>query len=433
MDRKIVVQVAGALLRWTTLGRLGTRTVGKDVRKIVNGIETTADARAGAIAQAKRAILEELSVYLEQRGVIGADASGNEDAVAVSSGLVNTHVVQDKVFRTAQGEGVRITVKGRVNSIGLQKRVRRLLGDSMQMERLRATQCQNSWLLEEYGDLEERNRRIAGLGRPSEQGELRKAFDDSTRKLSAQEQLDKAQALWDGLEYRDAKMAIDYINEAIQLVPDYPLYRFYRGNANYYWEQYEPALRDFGKAIELDPRYAEAFNNRGNVHYRLRDYPRAIEEYDQAVLHNPDYADAMNNRGNACYKQGHFDQALDCYGRALALSPDNALYYNNRAISHDGLGQSDQALEDYARAIALDPALATAYFNRGRIHARSGNHREAIEDFDRTISLERRHAEAYFERGNTYKAMGHQSGARRDWRKAAKRGHQEARHLAKRG
>jgi len=429
MDRKIVVQVAGALLRWSTLGRMGTRTVGKDVRKIVEGIETTADARAGAIARAKREVLEEMGAYLERRGVVGADESGREDAVAVSSTLMDTSVVRDKVFRSAQGEGVRIVVKGRVNTIGLQKRVRRLLGDSMQMERLRATQRHNSQLLEEYGNLEERNRRIAELGRPSEQGELRKAFDDTTRKLTAQEHLDKAQALWDGLEYRDHKMAIDYINEAIKLVPDYPLYHFYRGNANYYWEQYQPALRDFGQAIALNGQYAEALNNRGIVHYRMGDYPPAIADYEQAVLHKPDYADALNNHGNACYKQRNFEQALDYYGRALALDPGNALYYNNRAISHDGLGQSDRALEDYARAIELDPALATAYFNRGRSHAHRGDHREAIADFTRAIGMDRRHAEAYFERGNAYYTSGQKGVARRDWRKAAKLGHKEARHL----
>lgn len=433
MERRIVVQMAGALLRWSSLGRLGTRTVRKEVRKIVEGIESPEDARAGAIARAKRAVLDELADYLERRGAAGDESPQHEDAVALSSGLVQADVVRDKTYRTAQGEGVRIVVRGRIHTIGLKPRVRRLLGDRMQLERLKATQERNSALLTEYGALEERNRRLAEFSRPGEERELRKAFADTTRKLAAQEWLDKVQALWDGLAYRDAKLAIDYINEAIRLVPDYPLYHFYRGNANYYWKQYEPALRDYTTAVELEPRYAEAYNNRGNVHYRREDYPRAVADYDQAVAHKADYADAFNNRGNAFYKQQRYEEALADYARALALDPENALYHNNRAITYDGMGDAEHALEDYARAIALDPELAIAYCNRGRTHAASGDPRAAIADYNRALAQDRRLAEAWYERGNAYKALGHSGAAKRDWRKAGKLGHEEARRRAQRG
>lgn len=426
MERTIMVQLAEALLRWGSLGKLGTRTVRKEVRTVLEGVETADDARAGAVARAKRQILEELGTYLEQRGMVGTAVPDRESAVALSSGLMQSSVVKDSLFRTSQGQGVRIVVKGRLSTIGLNRRVQRLGSDRMQLERLKTVQHRNDVLLGEYERLHERNRHLAELGRPAEQRELRKAFGDTTSKLAAQEWLAKVQEMWDGLEYRDTKLAIDYINEAIRLVPDYPLYYFYRGNANYYWRQHPPALRDYTRAIELEPGYAEAFNNRGNVHYREQDYARAIADYDQAVAHKPDYADAFNNRGNAHYKQGRYDASLADYASALALDPDNALYLNNRAITYDGLGDSEHALADYGQAIALEPTLAIAYLNRGRTHATLGDHRAALADFNLAISQDRRLAEAYFERGNAYRALGQLGAARRDWRKAAKRGYSEA-------
>jgi tetratricopeptide (TPR) repeat protein len=425
MEQNIVVQLAEALLRWGSLGRLGTRTVRREVRKLLEGVETADDARAGAIARAKRQILDELGAYLEQRGGAGTAAPDPEDAVALSSGLMQSQVVKDSMFRTPQGQGVRIVVKGRLSTLGLNRRVQRLVSDPMQLDRLKAVQRRNDALLGDYAQLEARNRGLTALGRPGEARELRKAFEETTRKLAAQEWLAKVQALWDGLEYRDAKLAIDYINEAIRLVPDYPLYHFFRGNANYYWRQYPPALRDYSRAIELEPRYAEAFNNRGNVHYREENYARATADYDQAVTHHPGYADAFNNRGNAFYKQGRYEEALADYARALALDPDSALYHNNRAITHDALGDSERALADYGQAIALEPTLAIAYCNRGRTHATRGDHRAALDDFNRAIAQERRLADAYFERGNAYRALGHHGAAQRDWRKAAKLGHRE--------
>jgi len=418
--------MVGALLRWSALDRLGTRTVRKEVRKIVEGLETVDDARAGAIARAKRAILEEMGTYLERQGAAGAGGSAAEDARALTSGLVRSEVVKDKRLRTRQGEGVRIVVKGRVSTIGLTPRVRRLLGDRMQLEQLKATQRRTDELLQQYAALEAENSRAGTEAGPALQRKLRKGFEETTRKLAAQEWLDKVQALWTGLEYRDGKLAIEYINEAIALVPDYPVYVFYRGNANYYLRQDALAIRDYTQAIELDGRFAAAFNNRGNVHYRLEDYSKAIADYDQAVRLRADYGDALNNRANTFYKLGQQEAALRDYERALGVDADNPLYYNNRAITYDDMGDTERALADYGRAIALDPELATAYCNRGRTQATRGDPRAAIADFNLAIRHDRRHAQAYHERGNAYQTLGNKGAARRDWRKAAKLGHRAA-------
>jgi len=74
--------------------------------------------------------------------------------------------------------------------------------------------------------------------------------------------------------------------------------------------QYDRAIEDLDQAIRLDPQFALAFYNRG-IFYNSKDqYDRAIENYDQAITLNPNYADAFYKRGNAYYAKGERDRAL---------------------------------------------------------------------------------------------------------------------------
>lgn len=426
MDPKILAQLVGALLRWGSLGKLGSKTVRKEVRKIIEGVQTVDDARAGAIARAKREILEEMGAYLQRLSAVRSGQVPAGNTVALSSGLTHSEVVKEKPFTSGDRQGIRIVVKGKVAQVNLDGRARKLLADRMRLERLKASEQRDAALLERHESLEAENSRLAGRGSAAKKKALRAEFRDNSRKLTAQEWHAKLEALWNGIEYTDAKQAIEYINKAIELVPDYPVYYFFRGNANYYWKQYPPALRDFDTAIRLDPRYAEAFNNRGNTYYRQRQYPRAIQDYDAAVRFNSHYADAFNNRGNSFYQQKQFPRAIEEYDKAIRLDEGNAIYYNNRGISHDGLEQRAQALEDYAEAIRRDPDYAVAFYNRGLTYAVLEQHERAIADYQQAIRLDPKNADAYYSRGRSYEKRGYKGAARRDWRKASKLGHLRA-------
>ncbi|MBW8003703.1 MAG: hypothetical protein FVQ80_17135, partial [Planctomycetes bacterium] len=160
MDARIIAQLAGALLRWGSLGNLGTKTVRKEIRKVIQGVETLEDARAGAVARAKRQILEEMGVYLGRKASLpssSSSAAAGEDALALSSGVMHSEVVREKPFGDGDRKGIRIVVRGKVGMFRLDDRVRRLLTDKMQLERIKASERRNAHLIEDYADLERRN------------------------------------------------------------------------------------------------------------------------------------------------------------------------------------------------------------------------------------------------------------------------------------
>ena len=152
--------------------------------------------------------------------------------------------------------------------------------------------------------------------------------------------------------------------------------------------KHEEAIEDLNKAIELKPDYALAYNNRGIAYNNLGQYDRAIEDYDKAIELDPDYTYAYNNRGIAYNNLGQYDRAIEDYDKAIELNPDYAHAYYNRGYSYDDLKQYDRAIEDYDKAIELDPNDADYYTNRARAYRKLGNTSLAEADEARAAELE---------------------------------------------
>ncbi len=67
----------------------------------------------------------------------------------------------------------------------------------------------------------------------------------------------------------------------------------------------QKAIEYLDDAIKLKPNFAGAYNNRGNAYCDLVQYKRAIEDYNVAINLNPDFANAFVNRGNAYLSSGN--------------------------------------------------------------------------------------------------------------------------------
>ena len=59
------------------------------------------------------------------------------------------------------------------------------------------------------------------------------------------------------------------------------------------------AIEYLNNAIKLQPDYSDAYINRGIAYYKLGQYQRAIEDYDEVIRLKPDYAEGILQPG-AC-------------------------------------------------------------------------------------------------------------------------------------
>lgn len=92
--------------------------------------------------------------------------------------------------------------------------------------------------------------------------------------VTAEDWINKVNALWDGKKYTNPKKAIEYLNNF----------------------------------IKLKPKEAAAYYNRGVAYGELGQNQRAIEDYNRAIRLNPDLAPAYNNRAIAYLNQGNKKQ-----------------------------------------------------------------------------------------------------------------------------
>jgi predicted O-linked N-acetylglucosamine transferase (SPINDLY family) len=197
------------------------------------------------------------------------------------------------------------------------------------------------------------------------------------------------------------EMALELIDQAIQINPRVAEYHSNRANALHALRRYAEEVESCDRAIHLKPESAEAHGNRGNALNGLGRYQEALESCDQAILLKPGFAKAHANRGNALNGLRRYQEAVASFDTAIQLDPRYAEAYNNRGSALHRLRQFQAALESFDKALLLKPEYAVAWCNRGSALHELQQYRAALESFDKALLLDAEFAEAHSNRGNT--------------------------------
>jgi protein O-GlcNAc transferase len=118
------------------------------------------------------------------------------------------------------------------------------------------------------------------------------------------------------------------------------------------------AIDYLNAALRLKPDFAAAHSNLGNVFANQRKFPQAVASFQEAIRLRPDFAAAHNNLGNALQEQGKPAEAVVSLRQALLLQPDNANAYQTLGSAYKDQGQLDDAIAAYRAAIRLRPEAA---------------------------------------------------------------------------
>lgn len=215
--------------------------------------------------------------------------------------------------------------------------------------------------------------------------------------------------------YREA---IDCLDKAVRLQPDFADALNARGVAKFLLGKHEDALADYDQAIRLEPGLAKAFINRGNAKRHLGRHEDALADYDQAIRLKPDLAEAFSDRGYTKYLLERHDDALADHDQAIRLKPSFSEAFNNRGYTKYRLGRHEEALVDFNEAIRLKPDDAEAFLSRGDAKRALGRHGDALADYNEAIRLKPGFSLAQMQRAKTHFALGHSDDARQDLEKA---------------
>jgi tetratricopeptide (TPR) repeat protein len=218
----------------------------------------------------------------------------------------------------------------------------------------------------------------------------------------------------------DKFLAIADYNQAIKINPNFAAAYYNRGVIHAEMGEKLLAIADYNTAIKIDPNNADVYNNRGSVHFALGNKLLAIADYNTAIKINPYYGEAYYNQGIAHSALGEKLLAIKDYTSAIKINPNYSEAYYNRGNAHSALGDKQKAIEDYSTAIKINPNYVTAYYNRGVIRADMGEKLLAIEDYTSAIKINPNFAEAYINRGVVRKEMGYMQEAIADYNQAIK-------------
>lgn len=132
----------------------------------------------------------------------------------------------------------------------------------------------------------------------------------------------------DFMTIRNYKSAIDDLDRALALTPDFTLCYFLRAVARYRLAKAEAAsasgenkdvmlmrdnirmamtevMSDIDMTLELSPRFAMAYFNKGNLLLEQRDYTSALSAFTKAIENKPDMGEAYYNRGYVYFRLGN--------------------------------------------------------------------------------------------------------------------------------
>ncbi len=155
------------------------------------------------------------------------------------------------------------------------------------------------------------------------------------------------------------------------------------------------AVQHLQMALVIRPDYPTPRYNLGTILARQGQLDAAIEQFRLAVQAKPDYAKAHNNLGTALHKRGRLDEAIASLARALEIDPSYAQAHLNLAAALTAAGRLPEAETHYHETLRLEPSSPEAHLGLGGLVAQLGRMAAASEHFRRATVLDPSSARAH--------------------------------------
>jgi tetratricopeptide (TPR) repeat protein len=229
--------------------------------------------------------------------------------------------------------------------------------------------------------------------------------------ISAESQYERGNEAFLVKEY---EAAIDHLNEAIRLNPDYAHAYFLRGDARMGMGDTRGAIEDYTQTLQF---LKKGFHNwkydvmyhRATAYHALNLQTEALADYNETLRLRPPHVGALTRRADLLLARGDLEPAIHDYEKALQLDPTHDAAKQGLAHARQQKAQSGGFVGRITNALKRDPtrnltALANEYFEAGQ-RLPMQEHRERIAQFNEAIRLNPKFVSAYFARASTYHDM----------------------------
>ena len=201
--------------------------------------------------------------------------------------------------------------------------------------------------------------------------------------------------------------AVANYSQAIDLVKDYPYAHFWKGNAYYYLQQYQPALEELNKAY--DQKYTPLINIyrvRWFVNYSLKNYDQALSDLKQAAQIEPENIQFKVGLADTYYAKGSYQDALSIYNKIIGKVPNNGNTYYNIADANYKLGDLSKSKDAAEKAIQNGSQyMAEANILIGKTYQKERKYAEAANYYEKSLKLKKDNYDLYRSLSDVYRNM----------------------------
>jgi TolB-like protein/Tfp pilus assembly protein PilF len=193
------------------------------------------------------------------------------------------------------------------------------------------------------------------------------------------------------------RRAVEYLNQAIQIDPNYALAHAQLADCISVPCQYGsvdpnkayPKARSSAlRALEIDPDLSEGHEVLATV---LTGYDwnwkAAEKEYKRAIELNPNCTAAHYHYSYLLAESGRSDEAIHEATEALSHDPMSPLLNAGLAFVFLLTRRYDRCIHQALTAIEVDPSMILGYFSLGNAYEQKGQHAAAIEAYEKGIVL----------------------------------------------
>ena len=151
-------------------------------------------------------------------------------------------------------------------------------------------------------------------------------------------------------------------------------------------QDFNSAIDDLNKAISIRPDFMLAYFCRANIRNKLLDYVKnTADQPSNGVVESS----KEKNKKSSIEKQSMFDveMMMRDYDKVNELSPDFSFAYFNKANILCTQKDFNSAISNYSKSIEIDPDFAEAFFNRGLTYLFIGEDTKGLADLSKAGEL----------------------------------------------
>jgi len=154
-------------------------------------------------------------------------------------------------------------------------------------------------------------------------------------------------------------------------------------------QDFNSAIDDLNKAIVLRPDFMLAYYCRATIRYKLVDYVKSTMETNSGNMIDKTLTVKEKSKKAALENQSMFDVELIMrdYDKVNTLNPDFSFAYYNKANILCTQKDFRTAIANYSKAIEMDHDFAEAYFNRGLTYLFIGEDTKGLADLSKSGEL----------------------------------------------